>query len=165
MLWEQEDAILWESERMIETETVTIEERPALDLAVVRIPENRTESRIHRFAFSQQSFCHPAAIHNATKCTRILLTCGRHAEFQYRYEGWVQLVSRKPPARVDLAPLAGELNLIESDGRWIFDGVDAITPRLHLDGKSESSIPVDVILRKLEEHLKTGPPAWDPHDR
>ena len=164
-LWEQEDVILSGSEGLIATGAVTIEERPALDLAVVRVPEHRTESRIHRFASSQQSLCHPAAIHNATTCTRILLIRGQYAEFQYRYEGWVQLVSRKTPARVDLAPLAVELNVMEGGGHWTFDGVDAITPRLHLDGKNESSIPVDVILRKLEEHLGTAPPAWDPHDR
>jgi hypothetical protein len=139
---------------MIATGAVTIEERHDLDLAVVRVPEGR-----------QESVCHPLAIHNATTCTRILLVHGRYAEFQYRYEGWVQLVSRKPPARVDLASLAGELNLMEEGGRWTFDGVDAITPRLHLDGKDQSSIPVDVILRKLEHHLRTAPPAWDPYDR
>jgi hypothetical protein len=77
----------------------------------------------------------------------------------------VQLVSRKPPARIDLAGLADELNLQEDGGRWIFAGVDAITPRLHLEGKHESSIRVDVIRRKLEHHLKTGAPAWDPYDR
>jgi hypothetical protein len=164
-LWEQEDAVLTESEKMIATGEVAIEERPDLDLAVVRVPQTSAESRIHRFASSQQSLCHPAAIHNATMCTRILLIQGQYAEFQYRYEGWVQMVSRKPPSRVDLAPLAVELNVMEDGGQWTFDGVDAITPRLHLDDKDESSIPVDVILSKLEHHLKTGPPAWDPHDR
>jgi hypothetical protein len=76
----------------------------------------------------------------------------------------VQLVSKRPPARVDLAALAREFNLLENGGEWTFDGVDAITPRLHLEGKDESSIPVDLIRRKLEQHLKTAPPAWDPYD-
>jgi hypothetical protein len=164
-LWQDEDNALSESEEMLQKGTIAIEEHPDLDFAVVRAPESLIEGRIHRFASSQRSLCHPLAIHNATACTRILLIQGQHAEFQYRYEGWVQLVSRKPPARIDLAGLAGDLNLQEDGGQWIFDGVDSITPRLHLEGKHESSIPVDVIHRKLEHHLRTGAPAWDPYDR
>jgi hypothetical protein len=164
-LWEDEDAALAESEKLVTMGTVPIEEHPDLDLAVVRVPERLEESRVHRFAFSQRSVIHPLAIHNATACTRILLVQGQHAEFQYRYESWVQLVSRKPPARVDLAALAGELNLIEGNGQWVFDGVNTITPRLHLEGKHESSIPIDMILGKLKQHLRSALPAWDPYDR
>ena len=132
---------------------------------MVQLPERLTTNRVHRFASSQQSECHPLAIYNATPCTRILLMQGQHVEFQYRYEGWVQLVSRKPAARVDLSTLAEELNLEEnSGGHWRFDGVDAITPRLHLKGRYESSIPVEIIRQKLEHHLRTAPPAWDPYD-
>ena len=163
-LWEDEDAALSESEAMIASGAAAIQEHPDLDLAVVRIPERLNESRIHRFAFSQRSAFHPLAIHNATTCTRILMIQGEHVEFQYRYESWVQLVSRKPPSRADLGALAGELNLLEGSGKWTFDGVDAITPRLHLEGKHESSIPVDTIRQKLEHHLRTAPPAWDPYD-
>src|SRR5688572_5425362 len=163
-LWEDEDATLSESETMVEKGSIAIDEHPELDLAVVRLPERRTENRIHRFAFSERSDCHPLAIYNATPRTRILLVRGQHVEFQYRYESWVQLVSRKPPARVDLAGLAEELNLLEGGAQWVFDGVDQITPRLHMDGKQESAIPVDEIRRRLEHHLRTGPPAWDPFD-
>jgi hypothetical protein len=152
--WQAEDEALSESEKMIEKGAITIEEVRDLDLAVVRVPEYLAEGACHRFASSKRSLCHPMAIHNATTCTRIFMIQGPHAEFQYRYEGWVQLVSRKPPARIDLALLAIELNGEESNGKWIFDGVDEITPRLHLQGKYESSIPVDVIRRKLEQYLK-----------
>src|SRR5688572_4361463 len=134
-LWEDEDAALSESEKMVAQGTVTIEEHADLDLAVVRVSDSIRETRAHRFTRVQRSVCHPLAINNATACTRILLLQGRNVEFQYRYEGWVQLVSRKPQARVDLAPLAGEFNLLEDGGQWIFDGVDTITPRLYLEGK------------------------------
>jgi hypothetical protein len=164
-LWEDEDATLSESETLIANGTATIEENADLDLAIVRIPERLMESRTHRFASSQQRAFHPLAINNATTCTRILIVQGQHAEFQYRYESWVQLVSRKPPARVDLDALAREFNLLEHGGNWIFDGVDAITPRLRLEGKHETSIPLNVIIEKLEQNLRAGPPAWDPYDR
>jgi hypothetical protein len=157
-LWETEDAKLDESERLVNEKIVAIEEQRALDFAVIHIPERLPASRVHRFAFSQISELHPLAIYNATPCTRVLLMQGQHVEFQYRYEGWVELVSRKPAARIDLSILADELNVEEtSGGRWKFDGVDEITPRLHLDGEQESSIPAEAIRRKIEQHLRTGP--------
>ena len=95
----------------------------------------------------------------------MLLLRGRHAEFHYRYESWVQLASRRPPARVDLAPLAAELNQQETaGGRWIFEGVDKITPKLRLDGSPTSSIDIESIRKALERHLQTGTPAWNPYD-
>jgi len=161
--WQDEDFAFAESEELVKKGTIAIEEISDLDLAVVHLPEVLFEGRIHRFASAQRSLCHPLAIYNATDCTRILQIQGQHVEFQYRYETWVQFVSRRPPARIDLAALADELNLEETGGKWSFDGVDAITPRLHLEGKKESAIPVDVIRRRLEQHLVTGAPAWDPH--
>jgi len=164
-LWESEDAKLTESEAMLKEGAVTIEEYPDLDFAVVRLPDRLSASRVHRFTSAQSESCHPLALYNATPCTRILLTQGQHAEFQYRYEGWVQLVSRKPSARVDLSGLAEELNAEEnSGGKWEFDGVDEITPRLHLNGKHDTSIPAEIVRRKIEEYLRTAPPAWDPYD-
>jgi len=147
--WQDEDLALAKSEELIEKKLVSIEEVSDLDLGVVHVP--------------QGSLCHPLAIYNTTTCTRILRIQGKHVEFKYRYETWVQLISRRTPARINLSNLASELNLEETGGQWIFDGVDAITPRLHLEGRNESSIPVDVIRRKLEQHLRTGAPAWDPY--
>jgi hypothetical protein len=94
-----------------------------------------------------------------------LLLQGPHVEFQYRYESWVQLASRRPPPRVDLTALAQELNQEEtSGGRWAFDGVEQITPRLHLQGSTATSLRPEMIRRRLEQHLATGAPAWDPYD-
>jgi hypothetical protein len=77
----------------------------------------------------------------------------------------VQLASRRPPSRVDLKDLARELNLEEtSEGRWVFDGVDRITPRLHLEESETTSLSPDIIRRRLEQHLLTGAPAWNPYD-
>jgi hypothetical protein len=152
-LWEAEDAKLSASERLIENGDISIEERPDLDLAVIQIPENDLTE------------CHPFALHSRTNCTRLLIEQGQHVEFQYRYESWVQLASRRPPSRVDLKDLARELNLEEtSEGRWVFDGVERITPRLHLEGSSTTSLSPDTIRRRLEQHLATGALAWNPYD-
>src|SRR6185295_3887281 len=100
----------------------TIEEQPEIDLAIVRISQRIAE-------------WHPFPIHSRTPRSRLLVVQNKHVEFHYRYESWVQLASRKPLPRVDLAGLARELNEKESSGgKWIFDGVDKITPRLHLQG-------------------------------
>jgi hypothetical protein len=163
--WEVEDAKLTTSEELIEQGDITIEERPDLDLAIVRLPDDLTRYRVHRFTQQRLAECHPFALHNRTSCSRLLLLQGSRAEFQYRYEGWVQMTSRRPALRVDLSGLANELNQEEkATGQWVFDGVDQITPRLHLDGSSATSIPLDRIVSRVEQVLRTGPPAWNPYD-
>jgi hypothetical protein len=164
-LWDSEDDRLTASEKLIEQGLITIDEQPDLDLAIVRLPEDLTRQRVHRFTQRRLAECHPFALHNRTTCTRLLLLQGRRAELQYRYEGWVQLASRRPAPRVDLSDLANELNREESSGgRWVFDGVDQITPKLHLKGSDTTSVPADTIVRRVEHHLRTGRAAWDPYD-
>ncbi len=164
-LWEEEDARLTASEELVASRRITIEERPDLDLAVVRLPEDLDAHRVHRFTQRQLAECHPFALHNATARSRLLLVQGKRVELQYRYEGWVQMVTRRVAPRVDLTPLAKELNDQEkSGGRWVFDGVERITPRLQLEGSHPTSIPPEQIINRVEQHLRTGPPAWNPFD-
>lgn len=164
-VWEVEDARLAATEALIDEGLVTIDDRTALDLAVVRIPEDLTAGRVHRFTQQRLAECHPFALHNRTTCSRLLIVRGNSVELQYRYEGWVQMASRRPSPRVDLSSLATELNQEErTGGRWVFDGVDQITPRLHLEGSRFSSIPAESIQQRVEEQLRTGAPAWDPYD-
>ncbi len=126
-IWEDEDAQLAESEKAIASGLVSIEEQRDLDFAVVRVPEGVPD-------------CHAFALHNRTRCTRLLLIHGQRVELQYRYEGWVQMASRRPAARVDLTALADELTQQEtSGGTWVFDGVDEITPRLHVHNNLDSA--------------------------
>jgi hypothetical protein len=164
-LWAEEDARLTASEELFEEGLVVIDERPELDLAIVRLPADLASERVHRVTQKRLATCHPFAIHNRTSCTRLLLIQGCRAEVQYRYEGWVQMASRRPAPRVDLSGLATELNREETTtGRWIFDGVDQITPKLHLEGNAVTSIPVEDIVKRVEHHLRTGPAAWNPYD-
>jgi hypothetical protein len=152
-VWESEDKKLAAGEALIEQGVITIDEVPDLDLAVVRMPEEPAAAG-----------CHPFALHNRTCASRLLIVRGRRVELQYRYEGWVQMISRRPASRVDLAELAAELTREEGEGRWVFDGVDQITPRLHLEGSEQTTIPVDLIVKRVEHHLRTGRPAWNPYD-
>lgn len=128
--------------------TIVVEEIPALDLAIVTLPEGQVP-------------CHPMALHGRLKCYRVLTLQGRRYELRYRYESWVQYMSARVPQRVDLAPLAGWLSELEG-GVWEFEGVDAITPRLWYGGAAESHIPPERMIREVTSFLSSAPPAWDP---
>jgi len=142
-LWEEEGAKLADAEEALRSGRIRIEEVPDLDLAVVVVPED--------FAGDP----HPMAVHNATRLLRVLLVRGRRYELRYRYESWVELISRRPQPRVDLASLAEALGAEERAGaRWEFDGIDAITPSLHLVGAAESAIPPERFRRSVEAYLR-----------
>lgn len=150
-LWEAEDATLTEHESLIDKGLITIEERPELDLAIVRAPENL-------------GHCHRHAIHSRTERSRVATIHGNRIELHYRYEGWVQMASRRPLLRVDLAGLADELNLEQAaPGRWVLDDVESIIPRLRFEGGA-SSVSADDVLKRIEHHLRVGAPAWNPYD-
>lgn len=148
--WEADDGALSAGEALIDQRTVSIEERPGLDLAVIRVPPG-------------EAMPHAYVLNTRTPCSRLLVIHGRHVELRYRYEGWVQFRSRAVAPRVDLTPLAAELNAEERPpGNWIFDGVEAITPSLSLRGSDSTSIAVDSIQARIEHHLRTGAAAWNP---
>lgn len=106
LYWEAEDALLNESEAMIRDGSIQIEEFSALNLAVVTLLEALPGRTVHRFAQIRQAVCHPMVLHNAIRSFRVLLMQGRRYELHYRYESWVQYMSRRPLARIDLRPLA-----------------------------------------------------------
>lgn len=163
--WEMEDEVLTESEQALRQGDVTIDELPEVDLAIVHIAEERAPQTIHRFTWAGEETCHPMAVHNATRCNRILMQQGRCYAFIYRYESWVQFMSRPPPPRVDLSPLAEALSADESGpAQWTFEGVSEITPRMTLSGDQESSIPPEAFAAKVAGFLATASPAWDPYD-
>jgi len=163
--WAAEDAALTEGEHALRRGDVTIEERREVDLAIVRVSEGRGANAAHRLAVPVEAACHPMAVHNATRCNRILVQHGRRYAFAYRYESWVQLVSRRPLPRVDLALLAEALSEDERGrARWEFDGVSAITPRMRMSGDGESTIAPEIFADRIAAFLAAAPPAWDPYD-
>lgn len=148
--WKEQDQELNRSEAAIRSGSIRIEEVPGLDLAVVTLPEGLNT-------------CHTMALHNATQCFRILLMAGRKYELVFRYETWVQYVSRPVAPRVDLGPLAARLS--EGEGSdWVFDGVDAIVPRLRLASAGESRIAPEAFRQSVESFLAHAAPAWNPFD-
>lgn len=143
--WEAEDAALAESETMIRDGKIRIDEFPDLDLAVVKLPDTS----------AGLTACRPMALHNVLNMFRVLLIQGRTYELRYRYESWVEYVSQRVPPRIDLAPLAEDLSELEAGhGRWVFDGVDEITPKLALTGARESRIPPEEFVARIKVQLE-----------
>ncbi len=163
--WKEQDAHLTESLHWLDSGLVQVEELPEHDLAVVRIPDELPLRPVKRYFETELAAVHPFAIHKATDCTRLLRIQGRRLEFQYRYETWVRLASRRPVLRVRLDQLCAELNRLETGGdRWQLDKADDVIPRLHLDGKGLTGIDSDRVIDLLTEHLAHQPVAWDPYD-
>src|SRR5262249_19641145 len=76
-LWADEDALLDASERAFASGEVTIEERPEVDLAIVRVPAEWPERPAHRFANHLGVPIHRMAVHGRTSCNRVAMLCGR----------------------------------------------------------------------------------------
>lgn len=163
--WKAQDEHLAESQHWLNSGLVRIEEFREHDLAVVYIPEKLPHRLVTRYFEDEMAAVHPFAIQTATDCTRLLRIHGRRIEFQYRYETWVRLASRRPALRVKLDSLWSHLNELESSGdRWILENPGEIIPRLYLGGAGLTSIASTDILEALFENLANQPMAWDPFD-
>jgi len=161
-LWGDEDAELAASERLIADGTVTIEEIPDIDLAVVKIPEDEQTRRGHRFAGESFEGVHPMALHAATDRFRLLVVHGRRYTFVDRYETWVQYRSRPTLRRVDMRPLAERLTDSElQSATWTAAPPGSLTPTMRVSG--ESSLGSEIVEKMVVSHLSAAPPAWDPY--
>lgn len=155
-LWADDDARLTATEQALAAGTITVAERPDLDLAVVTIT---TRSRGDDDPFAG---VHPYAVNNATGAFRQLWVRPPWYRYTDRYETWIQYRSRRPLPRVDLRPLAERLTGLGPGGTtWRADAPGSITPTLEPDGPSDLD-PVTVEA-ELTAHLRTAPPAWDPY--
>lgn len=162
--WRAQDEHLEQSLAWVAEGVVEIEERPELDLALVRMPLELPESIARRYLQTERAPVHPFAIHRHTACNRLLRIQGQRYELQYRYESWVQLPAKRPALRVDLEELACLLNEIDSaPGTWCAEGVMEVAPRLYLDGVEASGIPAEEFITRLCAYLETAPVAWDPY--
>ncbi|HEY8545657.1 MAG TPA: DUF6687 family protein [Acidimicrobiales bacterium] len=172
-LWAEEDAALDAAEAAFAAGRATIEERPEVDLAVVTVVDDAGRrpggsgagtGGGHRFAHEWAPGLHPMAVHNRTERATVARIQGRRYDVELRYEGWVQLRSRKVRPRRDLVPLAERLQAEETgDAVWTATPVGRLLPRLRLGEGQESSLPPERFLELLVGHLRTAPPAWDPY--
>jgi hypothetical protein len=163
-LWADEDATLDASDAAFARGQASIAERPDVDLAVVSVAEDAPSPGGHRFGLEWITGLHPLAVNNRTERITVARLRGRRYDVEQRYEGWVQMRSRRIRPRRDLAPLAARLQDEETgDATWSATSVGYIIPRLQLGEGQESSIAPERFVDLLSEHLRTAPPAWDPY--
>jgi hypothetical protein len=83
------------------------------------------------------------AVETRTERVTVARLRGRRYDVELRYEGWVQMQSRRVRPRRDLAPRAARLQDEETgDAVWSATRVSAILPRLRLgDGQGARSPP------------------------
>jgi hypothetical protein len=156
-LWAEEDAVLSTSEAAIDAGIITIEERPDLELSILRLP-----LALPAHAGAPLPYLHPLAIHNAIQGFRKLTVRGRRYRYDDRYETWVKSQTSRPLPRVDLRPLAAELSGLEPGGvTWQADPPSALYPRLSHRG--DSGLSEAVVRGRVGNYLARAPAAWDPH--
>ena len=153
--WQEEDDFLDTTENGIASGLISLQEFPDIDLLVVRVLDEKFPY-IHREHCPSwiSSVVHPMALHNRTERMRILVMRGRHYELYYRYETWVDFVSRPLAKRLDLSALANTLSTMEGGrGRWQFSGNDEIIARLKMVDGQESRINPDDFLAEVKRAL------------
>lgn len=163
-LWALQYEHLSTSRALLADDIVTVVESPALDLAVVRIPAYLRRRTARRYLADELAAVHPFAINSITRCSRILRVQGNHYEFEYRYESWVRLATRRVPLRVRLDGLAARLDELEGAPGWVAEDPAGTVPRLHRPDGTPSRLGLDSFLLELEGALTSAPVAWDPYD-
>ena len=142
--WKPEVDVLSATEDAILEGKIKIEEDKDIDLAIVTLPDKgilKEDMVLDKPKSWVSSVMHPIAVHNKIDCYRVMVIQKNRYELYYRYETWIDFVSRILKERVDLETLTKRLNLSEkSGGQWKFNGVDKIISRLELEGADESSI-------------------------
>ena len=165
-LWAVQDKHLSASETLLADGTVAIEELADIDLAIVRIPPQLEARPVRRYLDDEQAVLHPFAVNSATSCTRLLRVQGQHYEFEYRYESWLQIASRRVPLRVQLEGVVERLNALEPAApMWIADDpMTGIVPRLRRSDASPSTLSLETVVAELRSAFNSAPVAWDPYD-
>jgi hypothetical protein len=156
--WQEEDDFLDTTENAIASDLITLQEFPEVDLLVVRVQDKSFPYMAREHCPSWiSSVLHPMALHNRTERMRLLVMQGRHYELYYRYETWVDFVSKPLANRLDLSDLAKTLTNMENGrGCWQFTGNDEIIARLKLVDGKESRIDPDDFLSEVKRALVQG---------
>ena len=150
-LWTEEYRTVENSMEAIATKQAHLTEYPELDLAIIE-----SDWPLHDFA-----------VNAATQCLRILTIFQENIYcFRYRYESFVDLVSRPVFPRIHLDGFVKALNQWEqAPGSWFCESVASAHPRLQLYSRigapSPSKISRDRFVQALHDYLLTGEKQTD----
>lgn len=159
--WAEEDKYLDLSEASIASGLIEVSEDKEVDLATVVIPNGGIHGQGRPPAHATSwvsSMCHPMAIHNTIDSHRVLVMHNRQYCFYYRYETWVDYVSRELPPRADLTDFTRRLNEMERGStQWNFSGVNDIIGRLTMRENSDSRLSPNEFVKLLTAELRSAP--------
>ena len=146
LLWRPRWARIEADMALLDAGDATVEDVPDLDLAVVRAPRRLDPMALHPRTPRMR-------IHTAIPDWTVTVT--------HRYETRVDYASRPLSPRVDLGPVAKRLQGEERlSVRWLFEGVQAIMPRLMAAGPAgapaPSSVPPERVVELLAEAWAAG---------
>ena len=157
-LWRAEDDAFLAAEDAFADGLVTIEEHPDVDLAVVRLdPALRLAGDV-RSALQGWGPIHPVAVHNRTDRLRVAYVSGPRVGLLYRFESWVQLVTRTAMPRVDLTELAAQLTAAEPGaGSWSWAHPRMPNPPVPWLQPTNTELPSDTVLGRIIAFLGANP--------
>jgi len=157
-LWQSDWQRLESDLNLIDSGKVKITEHPQTDLAIIEAPQP----------------IDPMAICSRTDRLRILTIFGEgFYQLQYRYESWVQVVSRVVLPRIDFYPLADRLREIEQvQGTWKYGDTADIMPSLQFVDFEGTPIPSGIprelviaeVIRFFELEQENASLQWSPYD-
>jgi hypothetical protein len=157
-LWRVEDDAFQAAEDAFAGGLVTIEEHADIDVAVVRLDPSLRLAGDVRSALQGWGPIHPVAVHNRTDRLRIVYVSGERVGLLYRFESWVQLVSRTAMPRVDLTALAAELTAAEpGGGSWSWAHPRMPNPPVPWLQPTNSELAANVVLERILAFLRANP--------
>lgn len=175
-LWLAEDGHLAATEAAIARGAITTVEHPVDRLTmfaidpdlVVRTPGGLRHDYLsgpfeHSCAWwpmPSGTHLHPMALGNAARGFRHLLVQGRHYRYLDRPHSWLQYRAADVPARIDLRPVAQDLNFLE--GGQVWEATPPSEPAATLATTAESNLDLKTVTSLLLRQLRAAPPAWDP---
>lgn len=152
-LWQIEEDIFLASEAALTRGDVVIEEIPEPDLAIITFKPDFFQSGKSLMHCVTKEFSQ-LSLFNRIDSFRILYQCGKMVCLQYRYESWVNYVSKFHPPRINLQPLATQLSRMEAEYKnWKADSVNDIIVWLRLHGALESDIAPDKLRKMIIDFL------------
>jgi hypothetical protein len=157
-LWRAEDDAFHAAEEAFADGHVTIEEHPDVDLAVVRLDPSLRLAGDVRSALQGWGPIHPVSVHNRTDRLRVAYVSADHVGLLYRFESWVQLVTRTAMPRVDLTALAAELTAAEpGGGSWSWAHPRMPNPPVPWLRPTNSELRAGAVLERILAFLRAHP--------
>ncbi len=122
--WQEEYHQIQIGKKKVFSQKVIIEEIPQIDLGIVDVKETFAEKKW------LSSVGRTMATYSFTNSSRILVLQSPFYELIFRYESWVEFVSRPIAKRIDLTSLEQRLNQMDPAAQWYFNGIDATISKL-----------------------------------